>query len=102
VGEEATIHHNGQDVVISVNMLHDIRKLGWGNYGSVMLVEVENHPEIKMAVKVSTSISSKSFVLLRNVFLSFLIAIKFDTQFEQSCRLHRDNRFEDDSCCWLV
>lgn len=52
VGEEATIHHEGQDILISVNMLNDIRKLGFGNYGSVMLVEVENHPDIKMAVKV--------------------------------------------------
>lgn len=34
-------------------MLNDIRKLGFGNYGSVMLVEVENYPEIKMAVKVN-------------------------------------------------
>jgi hypothetical protein len=33
-------------------MLNDIRRLGFGNYGSVMLAEVENHPEIKMAVKV--------------------------------------------------
>jgi hypothetical protein len=33
-------------------MLNDIRKLGFGNYGSVMLAEVQNHPEIKMAVKV--------------------------------------------------
>jgi hypothetical protein len=33
-------------------MLTDIRKLGFGNYGSVMLAEVKNHPEIKMAVKV--------------------------------------------------
>lgn len=57
IGEEATIHYNGQEVIISVNMLNDIRKLGSGNYGSVMLVEVENHPEIKMAVKVSPSIS---------------------------------------------
>lgn len=34
-------------------MLNDVQKLGFGNYGSVMLVEVENHPDIKMAVKVS-------------------------------------------------
>jgi len=33
-------------------MLNDIRKLGSGNYGSVMLVEVDKHPEIRMAVKV--------------------------------------------------
>ena len=33
-------------------MLNDIRKLGFGNYGSVMLAEVKDHPEIKMAVKV--------------------------------------------------
>ncbi len=52
VGEEAIIIHDGKEVPINVNMLNDIRKLGFGNYGSVMLVEVENHPEIKMAVKV--------------------------------------------------
>jgi hypothetical protein len=34
-------------------MLNYIRKLGFGNYGRVMLAEVENHPEIKMAVKVN-------------------------------------------------
>jgi hypothetical protein len=55
VGEEAVIDHNGKEVPINVSMLHDIRKLGFGNYGSVMLVEVENHPEIKMAVKVYIS-----------------------------------------------
>lgn len=55
VGEEATIHHEGQEILINVNMLNDIRKLGFGNYGSVMLVEVENHPDIKMAVKVDIS-----------------------------------------------
>ena len=54
VGEEATIHHEGQDIVINVNMLNDIRKLGFGNYGSVMLVEVNEHPDIKMAVKVGS------------------------------------------------
>ena len=53
MGEEATINHDGQEVTINVNMLNEIRKLGFGNYGSVMLVEVQNHPEIKMAVKVS-------------------------------------------------
>lgn len=52
VGEEATIDYNGKVVTINVNMLIDIKKLGIGNYGSVMLAEVQNHPEIKMAVKV--------------------------------------------------
>jgi hypothetical protein len=52
VGEEAIINHEGKEVPVNVNMLHDIRKLGSGNFGTVMLVEVENHPEIKMAVKV--------------------------------------------------
>ncbi|CAF1440946.1 unnamed protein product [Rotaria sp. Silwood1] len=51
VGEEATINYNGKEVTINVNMLNDIRKLGFGNYGSVMLAEVQNQPEIKMAVK---------------------------------------------------
>jgi len=52
VGEEAVINYNGTEVAINVNMLNDIRKLGSGNYGSVMLVEVDKHPEIRMAVKV--------------------------------------------------
>ncbi len=52
VGEEAIINYDGKEVPINVNMLNDIRKLGFGNYGSVMLAEVQNHPEIKMAVKV--------------------------------------------------
>jgi hypothetical protein len=52
VGEEATINYNGEEVTINVHMLNDIRKLGFGNYGSVMLAEVENHRDIKMAVKV--------------------------------------------------
>jgi mitogen-activated protein kinase kinase 3 len=51
VGEEAIINYDGKEVPINVNMLNDIRKLGFGNYGSVMLAEVQNHPEIKMAVK---------------------------------------------------
>ncbi|CAF1059013.1 unnamed protein product [Rotaria magnacalcarata] len=51
VGEEATINYDGKVVTINVNMLNDIRKLGFGNYGSVMLAEVKDHPEIKMAVK---------------------------------------------------
>jgi len=51
VGEEAVINYNGTEVAINVNMLNDIRKLGSGNYGSVMLVEVDKHPEIRMAVK---------------------------------------------------
>ncbi|CAF3200953.1 unnamed protein product [Rotaria sp. Silwood2] len=51
IGEEATIDYNGERVTINVNMLNDIQKLGFGNYGSVMLAEVQNHPEIKMAVK---------------------------------------------------
>ncbi|CAF1081704.1 unnamed protein product [Adineta ricciae] len=51
VGEEAVINYNGEDVTINVNKLIDIRKLGFGNYGSVMLAEVENHRDIKMAVK---------------------------------------------------
>jgi len=51
VGEEAAIDHNGEMITINVNMLNDIRRLGFGNYGSVMLAEVENHPDLKMAVK---------------------------------------------------
>lgn len=46
------IHYNGRDVTINVDMLVDIKKLGFGNYGSVMLAEVKNHEDIKMAVKV--------------------------------------------------
>lgn len=68
VGEEATIHHEGQDILINVNMLNDIRKLGFGNYGSVMLVEVENHPDIKMAVKVFMKIQS-NISIIRLTFL---------------------------------
>lgn len=52
MGEEAVIHHNGKDVTINVDMLVDIKKLGSGNYGSVMLAEVKKHEDIKMAVKV--------------------------------------------------
>ena len=48
VGEEATIHFEGQELTINVGMLIEIKKLGSGNYGSVMLVEVKKHPEIKM------------------------------------------------------
>ncbi|CAF3676452.1 unnamed protein product [Rotaria sp. Silwood1] len=55
VGEEATINYNGKEVTINVNMLNDIRKLGFGNYGSVMLAEVQNQPEIKMAVKLKNA-----------------------------------------------
>ncbi|CAF1463004.1 unnamed protein product [Adineta steineri] len=51
VGEEATINYNGEEVTINVQNLIDIRKLGFGNYGSVMLAEVQNHRDIKMAVK---------------------------------------------------
>lgn len=57
VGEEAIIEHDGKEVSINVNMLNDVRKLGFGNYGSVMLAEVENHPEIKMAVKVDFNLN---------------------------------------------
>ena len=52
VGEEAKIHFGGEEITINVSMLTDIQKLGFGNYGSVMLAEVQNHPHIKMAVKV--------------------------------------------------
>lgn len=68
VGEEATIHHEDQEIIINVNMLNDIRKLGFGNYGSVMLVEVNDHPDIKMAVKVGfiliESLQSDGFFFL--------------------------------------
>lgn len=59
VGEEAVINYNGTEVAINVNMLNDIRKLGFGNYGSVMLVEVDKHPEIRMAVKVKSNDQKK-------------------------------------------
>ena len=50
-------------------MLHEIRKLGSGNYGSVMLVEVENHPELKMAVKVCGLFVS---MIIKYIFFSFV------------------------------
>ena len=43
-------------------MLNDIRRLGFGNYGSVMLAEVQNHPEIKMAVKVRLKFNAEYFI----------------------------------------
>jgi hypothetical protein len=55
VGEEATIKHDGQEITINVNMLRDIKQLGAGYYGCVMLVEVDQHPDVRMAVKVSCS-----------------------------------------------
>ena len=67
MGEEATITHDGKEITINVGMLNDIRKLGSGNYGSVMLVEVENHPEIKMAVKVRVA----RITCLSSAFFSF-------------------------------
>ena len=53
-------------------MINDIRKLGFGNYGSVMLAEVENHPDIKMAVKVCWKGKFKSQRFLQERLISIV------------------------------
>ncbi|CAF3898817.1 unnamed protein product, partial [Rotaria sordida] len=51
VGEEAIFDYQGRPINISANSLIEIRELGSGNFGTVMLAEVKGHSEIKIAVK---------------------------------------------------
>ncbi|CAF3489296.1 unnamed protein product [Rotaria sp. Silwood2] len=53
VGEEATFDYKGTPITISVQSLIESQELGSGNFGTVMLTEIKEHPQIKMAVKVS-------------------------------------------------
>ncbi|CAF2698604.1 unnamed protein product [Rotaria sp. Silwood2] len=51
VGEEATFDYKGTPITISVQLLIESQELGSGNFGTVMLTEIKEHPQIKMAVK---------------------------------------------------
>ncbi|CAF0919823.1 unnamed protein product [Didymodactylos carnosus] len=51
VKDEAILNYNGQQLTINVQMLNDLERLGTGCFGNVMLVDVVDHPEIKMAIK---------------------------------------------------
>ncbi|CAF0742123.1 unnamed protein product [Rotaria sp. Silwood1] len=53
VGEETTFDYQGTPINISVQSLIETKRLGFGSFGFVRLVEVKDHPDIKMAVKVS-------------------------------------------------
>ena len=53
VSEEGTFSHGGQTITVQVDTLIEIRALGWGHFGNVMLAEVKNYPGFQMAVKVS-------------------------------------------------
>lgn len=52
ISDSATIEHQGKNITLKKSMLLEIRILGRGNYAeNVMLCEVENHPDLRMAVK---------------------------------------------------
>ena len=55
ITESFTLLHNEQQLTINGDNLEELRLLGRGNFSpNVMLCQVKNHPELKMAVKVSS------------------------------------------------
>ncbi|CAF4746194.1 unnamed protein product, partial [Rotaria socialis] len=55
LGEEAIFDYQGVTINLALQALIEIKILGSGNFGDVMLTEIRGHPEIKMAVKVMSS-----------------------------------------------
>ncbi len=53
VSEEGTFSYGTQTITVHVDTLIEIRALGWGHFGNVMLAEVRNYSGFQMAVKVS-------------------------------------------------
>ncbi|CAF3848729.1 unnamed protein product [Adineta steineri] len=51
VGEDAKLKYQEQSITINTSMLVEIRRLGFGNFGYVMLTEVQDCPGLQMAVK---------------------------------------------------